>query len=194
MNPQDDKRRVKEILASWSCPFCTGSFSVVEDLDTRTPMVLHSTPLACETFERLDVTSYVAAVNRALEDGPLRIRPITLQTRPQPPAEDHVTNFYPTLALGTAERRMAFAHRLRARLAPSGVSLVGWTRGRESGAAGARSVWILTVILPNQHVLTMHAPLPDCQDVFASEVVQSVGDRVLRYLQDQQLIASPRPS
>lgn len=59
---------VRTLLDSTSCPFCSGTFSVAARVTDDLPMVLHSSP-ACQTFLRLDITEYVAEVNRVLAQG-----------------------------------------------------------------------------------------------------------------------------
>lgn len=72
----------------------------------------------------------------------------------------------------------SFSARLRERLAARSVGLVAATFGRLNGMP----TWVLTLELPNQHVMAVHAPVEAGQDPFAREVSDDIAVRVFQHL------------
>lgn len=56
--------RAKTIIEG-ECPFCTGTFTVCEEISTKTPFVAHTQPM-CRKFDEMDPTSFLSAVNDEL--------------------------------------------------------------------------------------------------------------------------------
>ncbi len=85
-----------------------------------------------------------------------------------------------TSSLPPLDQRAGFVDRLSNRLRARGIELVGAEFGREA----AQGVWMLTLQLPNSHILTVRAPLEkaDADDPFAPAVSDSIAARVLRHL------------
>lgn len=78
----------------------------------------------------------------------------------------------------TSDLRAAFLDRLGNRLRARSFGLVTGEFGRER----ANAVWMLTVQLPNQHVLTLRAPVESGADPFAPEVCDGIAKRVIAFL------------
>ena len=87
-------------------------------------------------------------------------------------------------AIASAEKRKAFAGRVHKFLILSDVKLISSELGRDA----SRAIWILTVLLPNQRILTLHAPVRSPYDPYAPQTVMSVVFRALRYLRAHQLV------
>lgn len=79
------------------------------------------------------------------------------------------------------DARAAFLARLSRRLSDSSYALLRCELGRESAGA-KRGVWMLTLELPNQNVLTLRAPLAADQDPFAADVCDDIAGRVIAHL------------
>jgi hypothetical protein len=67
--------------------------------------------------------------------------------------------------------------RLRDQLTARGVALVA----AELGRTGEQGLWVLTLQLPNQHVITVHAPVEPSFDPLALEVADHIALRVLQH-------------
>jgi hypothetical protein len=74
--------------------------------------------------------------------------------------------------------RNTFVMRLRDRLATRGVGLVAAELGRHNG----EPTWVLTLQLPNQHVVGVHAPVERGLDPFAIEESDAIAVRVFQRL------------
>lgn len=81
-------------------------------------------------------------------------------------------------AISSASQRNASKERLRARLAEGDVALLEADVGRQ----GDHSVWVLTVEVPNQGVLTVQAALLPGQDPHTYSTCDEVAKRVLQHL------------
>lgn len=80
-------------------------------------------------------------------------------------------------AVGT-DRQATFTNHLRETIRSFGIELLTARLGRD----GERSVWVLTLRLPNQHVTTVNVPLRPKQDAFADETSNEVARRVGNHL------------
>lgn len=89
-------------------------------------------------------------------------------------------------ALGSSDRRALFTALAREHLAKSHVTLLGAELGRNAGAA----LWIMTVRLPTEHVLTIQVPVNASHDPLSLETAGGVTSRVLNYLHANHLIAA----
>jgi hypothetical protein len=72
----------------------------------------------------------------------------------------------------------AFLDRLSNLLRAREYTLVRAEFGREA----TRAVWMLTIQLPNQHVLTLRAPLEPSEEPFSPKVCEDIAKRVIAHL------------
>ena len=79
-------------------------------------------------------------------------------------------------ASGNVDRRAAFLRRLEDTLGTKGVSLLASELGREA----AQAVWLLTVQLPNQAVLSVRAAVLAGQDPLDPELGADIALRVIQ--------------
>jgi hypothetical protein len=119
--------------------------------------------------------------NRAAQ---LRIPPPSVVDAPE--AEDYSQRMIRPVASGrvkptthrSTDRRGTFIERLSRQLEGERCSLVRAEFGREA----TRGVWILTLELPNQHVVTLRAPVAANADPLAPKVCDDIAARVIAHL------------
>jgi hypothetical protein len=87
---------------------------------------------------------------------------------------------------GSADRRAIFTQRLREQLQLRNIELLAANLGRDA----QRAIWVLTLRLPNQHVLTLHAPVDPKHDPLAPELAFDVAARAIAFVTHRQLIAT----
>lgn len=82
------------------------------------------------------------------------------------------------LAGSGVDRRPAFIQRMSERLATRGVTLLASELGRDA----ERPIWVLTLQLPNHHVLAVHAPVEPPGDPLSLEMCDAICLRVLQHV------------
>jgi hypothetical protein len=83
------------------------------------------------------------------------------------------------IANNTAERSAAFSRSLSEYLAQRGIRLLASNLGR----SGQGPVWVLTLQLPNDHVLTLNATVPGGMDAMASATSANIAARVVEHIE-----------
>jgi hypothetical protein len=81
-----------------------------------------------------------------------------------------------TLKVVSADLRTAFLARLEERLAQKGISLLASELGREEDLP----VWLLTLELPNKHVLSVRARVAEGAPL-SLEVAEDIAARVIKH-------------
>jgi hypothetical protein len=84
----------------------------------------------------------------------------------------------------STDRRGAFLTRLRASLAPSGVELLA----ADVAQGTAAPMWVLTLRLPNHHVLTLHAELHAGQELLSVQTADDIAGRLLQFFASRNWI------
>ena len=77
----------------------------------------------------------------------------------------------------STDRRTAFVQRLRERLVLHEFTLIAADLGR----TGTLALWVLTLQLPNQRVITVHAPLEHAIDPVGLGAVDPIVLRILKH-------------
>jgi len=87
---------------------------------------------------------------------------------------------------GSADRRTVFIQNLRTQLQRSKAELLAANLGRNA----LQAIWVLTLRLPNQHILTLRAPIDPKQDPLAPELASDIAARVTAFMIDRKMIAT----
>jgi hypothetical protein len=77
------------------------------------------------------------------------------------------------------EQRAAFARNLSTRLEARGIRLLA----SELARASTGVIWVLTLQLASQHVMTLHAPVNGQTDPFSMAASADIAERVAHYIE-----------
>lgn len=85
----------------------------------------------------------------------------------------------------TADPRATFVYRVRLRLKAQGAPVQ--LMSAELGVAAGQTIWILGVQMPNQHVMTLHAPMVPGTDPTSDATCDDIATRLTNWV--RQLLA-----